>query len=63
MTELLFLFGVAVLVALNGVFVAAEFSLVRASRARTKANSAATKKPLRATSTATPTRSRSSITW
>ena len=34
MTQLLLLFGVAVLVALNGVFVAAEFALVRASQGR-----------------------------
>jgi CBS domain containing-hemolysin-like protein len=34
MTQLLLLFGVAVLVALNGLFVAAEFSLVRASQGR-----------------------------
>jgi CBS domain containing-hemolysin-like protein len=34
MTALLLLFGVAVLVALNGVFVAAEFALVRASQGR-----------------------------
>src|SRR4029078_12774534 len=34
MTALLLLFGVAVLVALNGLFVAAEFSLVRASQGR-----------------------------
>src|SRR5918998_6852579 len=37
MTELLFLFGVAVLVALNGLFVAAEFSLVRSSQGRLEA--------------------------
>src|ERR687894_949470 len=37
MTELLLLFGVAVLVALNGLFVAAEFSLVRASQGRVEA--------------------------
>src|SRR5215213_9028839 len=34
MTQLLLLFGVAVLVALNGLFVAAEFALVRASQGR-----------------------------
>jgi CBS domain containing-hemolysin-like protein len=34
MTELLFLFGVAVLVAANGFFVAAEFALVRAREGR-----------------------------
>jgi CBS domain containing-hemolysin-like protein len=34
MTELLLLLGVAVLVALNGLFVAAEFALVRASQGR-----------------------------
>src|SRR5919112_5704263 len=34
MTELLFLFGVAVLVAANGFFVAAEFALVRARESR-----------------------------
>src|SRR5215210_3109754 len=34
MTQVLLLFGVAVLVALNGVFVAAEFALVRASQGR-----------------------------
>jgi CBS domain containing-hemolysin-like protein len=34
MTELLFLLGVAVLVALNGFFVAAEFALVRAREGR-----------------------------
>src|SRR5512132_2069248 len=34
MTAVLLLFGVAVLVALNGVFVAAEFALVRASQGR-----------------------------
>jgi CBS domain containing-hemolysin-like protein len=34
MTQLLLLFGVAVLVALNGVFVAAEFSLVRSNQGR-----------------------------
>src|SRR5215210_4079334 len=34
MTELLLLFGVAVLVALNGLFVAAEFALVRTSQGR-----------------------------
>jgi CBS domain containing-hemolysin-like protein len=34
MTELLLLFGVAVLVALNGFFVAAEFALVRARETR-----------------------------
>src|SRR5919197_2683907 len=34
MTELLFLAGVAVLVAANGFFVAAEFALVRAREAR-----------------------------
>src|SRR3954452_23281105 len=34
MTQLLLLFGLAVLVALNGVFVAAEFSLVRSSSGR-----------------------------
>src|SRR3954453_1548144 len=34
MTQLLLLFGVAVLVALNGVFVAAEFALVRSSQGR-----------------------------
>src|SRR5215203_857581 len=34
MTELLLLFGVAVLVAANGFFVAAEFSLVRARESR-----------------------------
>ena len=34
MTELLLLFGVAVLVALNGFFVAAEFALVRARESR-----------------------------
>src|SRR5829696_1018772 len=34
MTELLLLFGVAVLVALNALFVAAEFALVRASQGR-----------------------------
>src|ERR671916_72397 len=34
MTELLLLFGVAVLVGLNGLFVAAEFALVRASQGR-----------------------------
>jgi CBS domain containing-hemolysin-like protein len=34
MTALLLLFGVAVLVALNGLFVAAEFALVRASQGR-----------------------------
>ena len=34
MTELLFLLGVAVLVAANGFFVAAEFSLVRARQSR-----------------------------
>src|SRR3990170_6509754 len=34
MTEVLRLFGVAVLVALNGLFVAAEFALVRASQGR-----------------------------
>jgi CBS domain containing-hemolysin-like protein len=34
MTQLLLLFGVAVLVALNALFVAAEFSLVRASQGR-----------------------------
>src|ERR671915_224517 len=38
MTELLFLFGVAVLVALNGLFVAAEFALVRASQGRVEAH-------------------------
>ena len=37
MTQLLFLFGVAVLVALNGLFVAAEFSLVRSSQGRLEA--------------------------
>ena len=37
MTELLFLFGVAVLVGLNGFFVAAEFSLVRSSQGRLEA--------------------------
>src|ERR687896_680098 len=37
MTELLFLFGVAVLVALNGLFVAAEFALVRCSSGRVEA--------------------------
>src|SRR5918999_2618907 len=37
MTELLLLFGVAVLVALNGLFVAAEFALVRASQGRVEA--------------------------
>src|ERR671914_737658 len=34
MTELLLLFGVAVLVAANGFFVAAEFALVRARESR-----------------------------
>ncbi|HEX6651285.1 MAG TPA: hemolysin family protein [Thermoleophilaceae bacterium] len=34
MTQLLLLFGVAVLVALNGLFVAAEFALVRSSQGR-----------------------------
>ena len=34
MTELLLLFGVAVLVAANGFFVAAEFALVRTREAR-----------------------------
>src|SRR5215211_5367567 len=34
MTQILLLFGVAVLVALNGLFVAAEFALVRASQGR-----------------------------
>src|SRR5215217_4310079 len=34
MTQVLLLFGVAVLVALNGLFVAAEFALVRASQGR-----------------------------
>jgi CBS domain containing-hemolysin-like protein len=34
MTQLLLLFGLAVLVALNGLFVAAEFSLVRSSSGR-----------------------------
>jgi CBS domain containing-hemolysin-like protein len=34
MTQFLLLFGVAVLVGLNGLFVAAEFSLVRASQGR-----------------------------
>jgi CBS domain containing-hemolysin-like protein len=34
MTQLLLLFGVAVLVALNGLFVAAEFALVRSSSGR-----------------------------
>src|SRR4051812_11723314 len=34
MTQLLLLFGVAVLVALNGLFVAAEFALVRSSHGR-----------------------------
>ncbi|HEV7847276.1 MAG TPA: hemolysin family protein, partial [Thermoleophilaceae bacterium] len=34
MTQVLLLFGVAVLVALNGLFVAAEFALVRASSGR-----------------------------
>ena len=34
MTELLLLLGVAVLVALNGFFVAAEFALVRAREGR-----------------------------
>src|ERR671916_2594591 len=38
MTELLLLFGVAVLVALNGLFVAAEFALVRASQGRVEAH-------------------------
>src|ERR671916_493020 len=37
MTELLLLFGVAVLVALNGLFVAAEFALVRSSQGRLEA--------------------------
>src|SRR6185503_6787089 len=37
MTHVLFLFGVAVLVALNALFVAAEFSLVRASQGRLEA--------------------------
>ena len=37
MTELLLLIGVAVLVALNGFFVAAEFALVRAREARMEA--------------------------
>ena len=37
MTELLFLLGVLVLVALNGLFVAAEFSLVRSSQGRLEA--------------------------
>jgi CBS domain containing-hemolysin-like protein len=37
MTELLLLFGVAVLVGLNGLFVAAEFALVRASQGRVEA--------------------------
>ena len=39
MTQLLLLFGVAVLVALNGFFVAAEFALVRASQARASSSS------------------------
>ena len=34
MTELLFLLGVAVLVAVNGFFVAAEFALVRTRKGR-----------------------------
>src|SRR5918992_4123291 len=38
MTELLLLFGVAVLVGLNGFFVAAEFALVRASQGRVEAH-------------------------
>ncbi|HEV3378149.1 MAG TPA: CNNM domain-containing protein, partial [Thermoleophilaceae bacterium] len=37
MTELLLLFGVAVLVAANGFFVAAEFALVRARESRLEA--------------------------
>ena len=37
MTELLLLFGVAVLVAANGFFVAAEFALVRARETRIEA--------------------------
>src|SRR6185436_3468944 len=37
MTHVLLLFGVAVLVALNALFVAAEFSLVRASQGRVEA--------------------------
>src|ERR671914_739673 len=37
MTELLLLFGVAVLVAANGFFVAAEFALVRARESRMEA--------------------------
>src|ERR671919_1382828 len=37
MTELLLLFGVAVLVAANGFFVAAEFALVRARQSKVEA--------------------------
>ena len=37
MTELLLLVGVAVLVALNGFFVAAEFALVRSRESRMEA--------------------------